>query len=69
MNDVSSDIPREIKDILTKLSYLSKLPTGSKYNLTDKSYVTSDSWIGAAKRLYYGESKNSAIDFINVAID
>lgn len=69
MGDISSDIPREVKDVLTKLAYLSKLPTGSKYNITDKSYVPSDSWLGAAKRIYYGESKTAAIDFINKAID
>jgi hypothetical protein len=66
---LSADIPRDLRDVLADLDYIAGLPTSCKYNINSKSYVGSDSWVGAYWRGRDEETKIKSVDYINNTID
>lgn len=69
MNNISSEIPREISDIFVDLDFIAKTPTLHKLNTKDRTYANASSWIDAGYRLFvYHEDCDMAIDYINDSI-
>jgi len=70
LSNHSSSIPKEIRDILIRLNFLSKIKTGKKINTYGKlSVVDSDSWIGAFMRAISHENRQVTLNFIISIID
>ena len=70
MTDISSEIPRDVSDLLTDLSVLAGIPPDSKYNVHNKTYVSASSWIGSMERtvfhyLYNEKGETTVEDFTN----
>jgi hypothetical protein len=51
--DDDSTIPREVEDILVELRILTNIPPGCKYNVHNKSYISSNSLLSKLTRTYY----------------
>jgi hypothetical protein len=69
MNDISSEIPQEVADIIRDFNIIANLPSGSKLNIRFNTYDDADSWWDAGWRWYYEESNQVTIDHINTKID
>lgn len=69
MDATTSDIPREVADIIVDLDIIGRIPTNHKLNTLDKTYVDADSKIDAFWRMWNGESGDTTVDFINATID
>lgn len=65
MDNISSEIPREVSDILIDLDVIANIPTMHKFNTKVGTYVNAGSWTGAGLRTWYGEDCDSTIDYIN----
>jgi hypothetical protein len=69
MNTISSDIPREVEDIIIDIKYISGLPPGCKYDLESKSYVDANNLLSRGYRTFFtSERRVDAFDFINKTI-
>lgn len=64
----SSEMPREVYDIIADLSIISGIPTGSKLNVSRGTYVPADSIWGSVIRTWYQERRESTVDHINTVI-
>lgn len=69
MDSTTSDIPREIADVIIDLTIIKKIPTNHKLNVSSKTYVNADSKIGGFWRWWEEETGNTTVDYINKTID
>lgn len=69
MDSTTSDIPRDIADIIINLNIIKQIPTNHKLNVSTKTYVHADSKIDAFVRWWRSETGDSTVDFINETID
>jgi hypothetical protein len=69
MDITTSEIPREVADIIVDLNVIGRIPTNHKLNTLNKTYVDADSRVDALWRMWNGETGDSTVDFINATID
>lgn len=69
MDTTTSEIPREVSDVMLNLRVISRIPTNHKLNVGSKTYSNSNSNIDALWRRLYDESGDKTVDFINKTID
>lgn len=69
MDNTTSDIPREVADVIISLNVIAGIPTNRKLNTLKGTYVDADSLIDAFFRLLDKESRNTTVDYINKKID
>jgi hypothetical protein len=62
-------IPPALRNLLTKLEYISMIERGQKPCFSDMTFVNSNSWFGAWKRLFTGENKKNLLFEIEQIID
>jgi hypothetical protein len=67
MQSITSDIPREIEELLINIKYISALPPGHKYDLGSQHYISaslipSKIYRTAANWIYTNEDKVGARD-------
>jgi hypothetical protein len=62
-------IPFDVRDVLTRLKFISKVQENLKINVTGYSFTKSKSIIGAIYRNIRGEDRNRTIEFIHQTID
>jgi hypothetical protein len=65
----SESIPPALRNLLTKLEYISMIERGQKPCFSDMTFVNSNSWIGAWKRLISGENKKNLLFEIEQIIE
>jgi len=65
----SESIPPALRNLLTKLEYISMIERGQKPCFSDMTFVQSNSWFGAWKRLISGENKKNLLFEIEQIID
>jgi len=68
MDNISSEIPKDVSDILIDLDFITNVPRMHKLNIKLGTYVNAGSWSGAGSRAWYGESCGGTIDYINNTI-
>jgi hypothetical protein len=68
-NMKSESIPPALRNLLTKLEYISMIERGQKPCFSDMTFVQSNSWFGAWKRLFSGENKKNLLFEIEQIID
>lgn len=65
----ASPMPVSLKDLLSKLEFLSMVDKFKKVNMHNMSFVDASSWIGSVQRTLTGENKKNLILFLNQIID
>jgi hypothetical protein len=65
----SESIPPSLRNLLTKLEYISMIERGQKPCFSDMTFVNSNSWVGAWKRLFSGENRKNLLFEIEQIID
>jgi hypothetical protein len=65
----SDSIPPALRNLLTKLEYISMIERGQKPCFSDMTFVQSNSWLGAWKRLVSGENRKNLLFEIEQIID
>lgn len=66
---LTSDIPREIEDLLVDIKYIAGLPPGRKYDLDSENYTHATSLLSRVYRtIFRTKDKDKALDFINKTI-
>jgi hypothetical protein len=65
----SDSIPPALRNLLTKLEYISMIERGQKPCFSDMTFVQSNSWLGAWKRLISGENRKNLLFEIEQIID
>lgn len=65
----SESIPPSLRNLLTKLEYISMIERGQKPCFADMTFVHSSSWLGAWKRLFSGENRKNLLFEIEQIID
>lgn len=65
----SESIPPSLRNLLTKLEYISMIERGQKPCFSDMTFVNSNSWMGAWKRLFSGENRKNLLFEIEQIID
>jgi len=65
----SESIPPALRNLLTKLEYISMIERGQKPCFSDMTFVQSNSWLGAWKRLITGENKKNLLFEVEQIID
>ncbi len=65
----SDSIPPALRNLLTKLEYISMIERGQKPCFSDMTFVQSNSWVGAWKRLISGENRKNLLFEIEQIID
>jgi hypothetical protein len=65
----AESIPPALRNLLTKLEYISMIERGQKPCFSDMTFVQSNSWIGAWKRLFSGENRKNLLFEIEQIID
>lgn len=65
----TASIPTPIRDILTKLEYLAMIEQGTKPCVNNMTFVDSGSWLGAARRLFSGESAKHTVMTIENTVE
>lgn len=68
-NMKTESIPPALRNLLTKLEYISMIERGQKPCFSDMTFVHSNSWMGAWKRLISGENKKNLLFEIEQIID
>ena len=73
MSSITSDIPREIEDILVDIKYIAGLPPGHKYDIASKGYVSATAVTSRVYRtgkslFVINDDKIVALNFINRTI-
>ena len=69
MDTTTSNIPRQVSDVMLNLRVISRIPTNHKLNVNSKTYANANSSFESLWRTVYSESGNKTIDFINSTID
>lgn len=64
-----STIPQPLRELLSKLEFLSMTQKNQKPCIYDSSFVDADSWYGSFKRFLNGESNITLLVFIDQTID
>ena len=54
-----------LKEIITDLEFISKIPKGYKPNFSDKSLVDTADWFSTIKRRYKGEQGERGVIYVN----
>jgi hypothetical protein len=57
----SESIPTSLKNLLSKLEFLSMIERGKKPCFGDMTFVSSNSWIGSWKRMFMGENRKNLL--------
>jgi len=65
----AESIPPALRNLLTKLEYISMIERGQKPCFSDMTFVQSNSWFGAWKRLFSGENRKNLLFEIEQIID
>jgi hypothetical protein len=65
----TESIPPALRNLLTKLEYISMIERGQKPCFSDMTFVQSNSWMGAWKRLIAGENKKNLLFEVEQIID
>ena len=65
----TESIPPALRNLLTKLEYISMIERGQKPCFSDMTFVQSNSWFGAWKRLISGENKKNLLFEIEQIIE
>jgi hypothetical protein len=65
----SNSIPPTLKELLTRLEFLTMIKKKRKLCMHDNTFVNSDSWIGACKRYLTGENRHDMISHINTIVE
>lgn len=65
----TESIPPALRNLLTKLEYISMIERGQKPCFSDMTFVQSNSWFGACKRLFTGENKKNLLFEVEQIID
>lgn len=65
----SGSIPNELRDILTKLYFISMIERGIKINTNKLGFVNAESWVGSILRALGHENRKTTLNFINSTID
>jgi hypothetical protein len=65
----TESIPPALRNLLTKLEYISMIERGQKPCFSDMTFVQSNSWFGAWKRLIAGENKKNLLFEVEQIID
>ena len=65
----TESIPPALRNLLTKLEYISMIERGQKPCFSDMTFVQSNSWLGAWKRLFSGENKKNLLFEVEQIID
>ena len=63
------EIPQCVRNLISDLEFIGNTPEGQKPCISDMSYVSQDSWLGAYKRYRLGESKNTLLRFIEELVN
>lgn len=69
MDNTTSDIPRDVADLIVDLKIIAGIPTNSKLNTLTGTYVDADSKYDGFWRWIDREKRNVTIDHINKKID
>ena len=69
MEAITSNIPREVEDILVDIKYMAGLPPGKKYDIGTKTYVSATNFFTQRRRDWVEESHIKTLDFLNTTID
>jgi len=68
-SEITSDIPREVEDLIIDIKYISGLPPGCKYEIESRAYVDSTNIFSRTYRTFCtSERRVHAFDFINKTI-
>lgn len=66
---ITSDIPREVEDLLVDIKYITGLPPGCKYDIDSRRYVDANSLFSRSYRTFFTKERRlGAFDFINKTI-
>lgn len=69
MENVTSDIPREIEELLVDIKYIAGLPPSHKYDLDSQTYSHASSIFSRVYRTFFtSEDKVKGLNFINRTI-
>lgn len=68
MEAITSDIPREVEDILVDIKYIAGLPPGKKYDIGTKTYVSATNFFTQRRRDIVEETRIKTLDFLNITI-
>lgn len=66
---MSNILPFDVRNVLTRLKFISKVQENLKINVSEYSFTRSNSIIGAIYRNIKGEDRNRTIEFIHQTID
>jgi hypothetical protein len=69
MDLTTSDIPKEVSNILIDLTVIQRIPTNHKLNVNSKTYANVNSKYESFWRWKYDETGDKTIDHINKTID
>lgn len=66
---ISSDIPRDIEELLVDIKFIANLPTGHKYDIESQAYSHSTSLFSRLFRtVFTREDKEKSLGFINKTV-
>jgi hypothetical protein len=65
----SNSIPPTLRDLLTKLEFLSMIEQGMKPCVGDMTFVDGSSWYGAVTRALKGEGKRGLMMYLNQIVE
>jgi hypothetical protein len=65
----AESIPPSLRNLLTKLEYISMIQRDQKPCFSDMTFVHSKSWFGSCKRLFSGENRKNLLFEIEQIID
>jgi hypothetical protein len=57
----SESIPTSLKNLLSKLEFLSMIERGKKPCFGDMTFVSANSWMGSWKRMFMGENRKNLL--------
>ena len=61
-------LPESLQCLLVDLDFLARIEKGQKPCYNDRVLVSASSWIGAAYRRYYGESRNKMLEHLKETV-
>jgi hypothetical protein len=65
----TDSIPSSLKNLLSKLEFLSMIDRGKKPCFSDMTFVSSSSWYGSWKRMLNGENRKNLLFELDQIID
>ncbi len=66
---MAESLPNTLRDLLVKLQFLSMIEKGMKPCMSDLSFVSANSWVGAFKRRICNENRKNLINEIELIVD